>query len=831
MRLVNKIKLLVIFAVLALTSLTMVACGGNVGAGNGANVELDEFTAVVPERYNEYTDENDGTKITVDGVLNDNEWNSQNAWVENVLINGYQHEVTVISRFTEDGVIMAYRVIGDTAYFNPKRTQHNNSGIEMYIANGQATDAYYNQYEIDLFGNSTYSVGVCMKALTVDGYKTVSTYLDVKGRYIDEAGDTVETNDLSNVGYEIEAMLPWSVFGGKTDSILQNVAIIHVATNNAEKRTAYVNMLQVLEGDSYWMTCQSWRRFDKDGYYDKTKSEFSISPYDVGVKATNGGFAITGKGWNKGTSLVGYNEKITSNEFFVSTKLFAPHLAHEVGTDGYNEMLEKVTNQNSKDSGKGTETGLAGIRLMNNGYIIQVSLQKNWDKGVNFRWDYDMFKYTSIKLSASQLEKYMSTGLTIGMYVKDSTVYPFIENGETGDLEAVPSMVKELHSCGIEQLKEFSAKFAYICDAKFENFTLLQGNELNGSVNVVNQTEASANGTVTAAGRIMGDLVVEITPFDGYQIDKLYVNGEDKAMLVDNNKLTLKSYNSNKCVVKATFKSIVGTLVTANVTRKFAYETESYSAVGAALTFTCNDMASEYYEEVYSAAVNELGKISLYIPNGTFAVTSAGYMGFTATVENGAFVGGDIVLLRRLFNDIGNAPHSANYTGEGTADGVTLATTVTDGAQTPLDSLMWRITSLDFSKKIVLTYTFSIDITKTTNCFAEIRYANTTTANGKVSLNQGDWRVNQFRDAPNNKWDYPEIHTDPVNYMLVIEGTSWSLYIVEGSSARLVATWNVETATTCIIFSHGQHTALFSWSNIKAYDNERATTYLGQYGL
>ena len=811
MKLINKIKLIVLFAVMLVASLCIAACSGDKN-----KVDIPDYPSKIEGQHNTYTDLQDGTVVTIDGTITEAEWEKQNKWEETIPISGYDHHIEIWSRFTEEGVVMAYRVTGAPAYYDAGRGNYANSGIEIYIANGKATTAAGNQWEMEFFANGAYHTSKYSKFNGQDGYAGCNAYVDVAGRWLDKNGNTTYVNNPENNGYEDEVMIPWYVLGGKCDSIVFNAAIQYMASATSTSRSGYINMLGVIENDYYWTSCQKWRRFDKDGYYDKSKAEFAMTPYDVGVKAYNDGYAFTEHGWNNGNSQLYYNTPVAAGEDYILTaKLYAPHLAHEEGSDGWNENYAKETNYLPQGQG-GTETAYNGLSATRNGYKIELAFQKGWGSdGVFFRWNGGDWGWTNVKLSSAQLEKYMTVGLNVGMYVKGNVVTPLLEN-DAGELVMLDGgMVKAIDKWATAG--ETKLGIYYQCDTKFDQWKVYAGEGMNGSLTVIDKTAADAHGSVTAVGKMYGTVTINVTPEEGYELASLLVNGVEYAARVENNVVTAK-VTGTKATVKATFRQTINQVITLNVTRKFAYEATDYSADGAEIILT------DAEGNAYTGLVAN-GQVTVKIVDGTYTLTAKGYANATpVTVENGQASLTDVVLLRKLFNDVDKTV-TAKLTGDGTSEtGATLQTTVKENKNEALDDKQWKLEkNIDFSGKVVLIYTLGMGSER--ECYATIE-----TNRSLNTINQGHWNDKTgYYDAPNNDWNVGVKHSEPTTFMAIFEGQSsiQLFYKVDGVWTLLSDFEDKGKGDlTALTFTTGQHSAIITWSDIKVYDGERADEIL-----
>lgn len=810
MKLINKIKLIVLFAVMLVASLCIAACSGDKN-----KVDIPDYPSKIEGQHNTYTDLYDNTVVTVDGTITEAEWAGQNKWEETINISNYDHHIEIWSRFTKEGVVMAYRVTGAPAYYNAGRGNYANSGIEIYIANGKATTAAGNQWEMEFFANGAYHTSKYIDSNGHNGYAGCNSYVDVAGRWLDKNGNTTYVNNPENNGYEDEVMIPWSSLGGKCDSIVFNAAIQYMASETATSRSGYVNMLSVIENDYYWTSCQNWRRFDKDGYYDKSKAEFAMTPYDVGVKAYNDGYAFTEHGWNNGNSQLYYNTPVAAGEDYILTaKLYAPHLAHEEGSEGWNKNYANETNYLPQGQG-GTETAYNGLSAKRNGYKIELAFQKGWGSdGVFFRWNGNDWGWTSVKLSSAQLEKYMTEGLNVGMYVKGNVVTPLLEN-DAGELVMLDGgMVKTIDKWATAG--ETKLGIYYQCDTKFDQWKVYAGEGMNGSLTVIDKTAADAHGSVTAVGKMYGTVTINVTPEEGYELASLLVDGVEYAARVENNVVTAK-VTGTKVTVKATFRTAINQAITLNVTRKFAYEAKAYSADGVEIILT------DAEGNTYTGLVAN-GQVTVKIVDGTYTLTAKGCVNATpVTVENGQASITDVVLLRKLFNDVDETV-TAVLTGDGTSEtGATLQTTVKENVNEALDNKQWKIEkNVDFSGKVVLIYTLGMGSER--ECYATIETNRSTN-----TINQGHWNdTTGYYDAPNNNWTVGVKHSEPTTFMAIFEGqSSIQLYYKVNGVWTLLSNFNDQKGDlTALIFTTGQHSAIITWSDIKVYDGERANEIL-----
>lgn len=812
MKLINKIKLIVLFAVMLVASLCIAACSGN----DNDSVKIHDYPSKIEEQPNTYTDLHDGTVVTIDGTITEAEWEKQNKWEETINISGYDHHIEIWSRFAKEGVVMAYRVTGAPAYYDAGRGNYANSGIEIYIANGKATTAAGNQWEMEFFANGDYHTSKYIKFNGQGNYAGCNAYVDVAGRWLDKNGNTTYVNNPENNGYEDEVMIPWYILGGKCDSIVFNAAIQYMASATSTSRSGYVNMLGKIDGDYYWTSCQSWRRFDKDGYYDKSKAEFAMTPYDVGVKAYNDGYAFTEHGWNNGNSQLYYNTPVAAGEDYILTaKLYAPHLAHEEGSEGWNKNYANETNYLPQGQG-GTETAYNGLSATRNGQKIELAFQKGWGSdGVFFRWNGDAFGWTSVKLSSAQLEKYMTEGLNVGMYVKGNVVTPLLEN-DAGELVMLDGgMTKSVDKWATAGETKLSVY--YQCDTKFDQWKVYTGEAMNSSLTVIDETAADAHGSVTAVGKMYGTVTINVIPEEGYELASLLVDGVEYAARVENNVVTAK-VTGTKVTVKATFRTAINQAITLNVTRKFAYEAKVYSADGVEIILT------DAEGNTYTGLVAN-GQVTVKIVDGTYTLTAKGCVNATpVTVENGQASITDVVLIRKMFNDVDDTV-TAVLAGDGISEtGATLQTTVKENVNKALDNKQWKLEkNIDFSGKVVLIYTLGMGSER--ECYATIETNRSTN-----TINQGHWNdTTGYYDAPNNNWTVNVKHSEPTTFMAIFEGqSSIQLYYKVNGVWTLLSDFEdqFEGDLTALTFTTGQHSAIITWSDIKVYDGERANEIL-----
>ena len=812
MKLINKIKLIVLFAVMLVASLCIAACSGN----DNDSVKIPDYPSKIEEQPNTYTDLHDGTVVTIDGTITEAEWEKQNKWEETINISGYDHHIEIWSRFAKEGVVMAYRVTGAPAYYDAGRGNYANSGIEIYIANGKTTTAAGNQWEMEFFANGDYHTSKYIKFNGQGNYAGCNAYVDVAGRWLDKNGNTTYVNNPENNGYEDEVMIPWYILGGKCDSIVFNAAIQYMASATSTSRSGYVNMLGKIEGDYYWTSCQSWRRFDKDGYYDKSKAEFAMTPYDVGVKAYNDGYAFTEHGWNNGNSQLYYNTPVAAGEDYILTaKLYAPHLAHEEGSEGWNKNYANETNYLPQGQG-GTETAYNGLSATRNGQKIELAFQKGWGSdGVFFRWNGDAFGWTSVKLSSAQLEKYMTEGLNVGMYVKGNVVTPLLEN-DAGELVMLDGgMTKSVDKWATAGETKLSVY--YQCDTKFDQWKVYTGEAMNSSLTVIDETAADAHGSVTAVGKMYGTVTINVIPEEGYELASLLVDGVEYAARVENNVVTAK-VTGTKVTVKATFRTAINQAITLNVTRKFAYEAKVYSADGVEIILT------DAEGNTYTGLVAN-GQVTVKIVDGTYTLTAKGCVNATpVTVENGQASITDVVLIRKMFNDVDDTV-TAVLAGDGISEtGATLQTTVKENVNKALDNKQWKLEkNIDFSGKVVLIYTLGMGSER--ECYATIETNRSTN-----TINQGHWNdTTGYYDAPNNNWTVNVKHSEPTTFMAIFEGqSSIQLYYKVNGVWTLLSDFEdqFEGDLTALTFTTGQHSAIITWSDIKVYDGERANEIL-----
>ena len=140
----SRIKLLLLCLIISIVSFAFACTGGDSGNSGGntpsTDVTLDGYE--YDERdiaYNTYGE------VTVDGKLDDAVWENQIKLNRELVVGGANYAVEMSAYFAEDGVIMYIDVeTNGGVYINKLRSDHYNSGMEVYITSGDKTTPLMN---------------------------------------------------------------------------------------------------------------------------------------------------------------------------------------------------------------------------------------------------------------------------------------------------------------------------------------------------------------------------------------------------------------------------------------------------------------------------------------------------------------------------------------------------------------------------------------------------------------------------------------------------------------------------------------------------------------
>ena len=266
------------------------------------------------ETYNTYSG------ITIDGKVNEDEWANVNAFesveILNPYGNGYEesdavHYVEFATKYSDEGLLMYFKVFGAEPLINVAAHPFYNSGIELYLAPKDASVVNGVAWQIGLLYDGTYIL-TKNKQSSLDGgfaYITHNGYIDIKGE------KTVIEDNLEETGYVIETMFPWELlgFGDKPEWINVDVALQYKTDITSVGRDMWYSIGQNNKENYSLGAPTSWFKFNEDGYCD---GDIPI-PYVV----NNGEEVVNGKVFVIGNINKGAKVEVTPNDGYVIKSL------------------------------------------------------------------------------------------------------------------------------------------------------------------------------------------------------------------------------------------------------------------------------------------------------------------------------------------------------------------------------------------------------------------------------------------------------------------------------------------------------------------------------
>ena len=401
MRFLDKIK----FTLLILLSLSTIFFA--VGCKKPAEQETIYQTPTV--EFEDYTYQptfNTYNEVTLDGKLDDSIWQSQNKLSKKITIDGKVHDVEISTYFAEDGLVAYYKVSGSPVYFEQYRMPDHNSGLIIYLTDGENSKLEQGAWEICLDVGNVHGTKKYIKTASIDyKYNTFYAYMD-KVVVVDG-----EVNTKSSNGYVAEIMFPWEFIttdGNMPKSVSMDAKIVY-CKSNVGNRSALISVASNVIPSYKSTSPKDWMRFSKDGYLgDDTKISYTVNGGDGvqnGQVVVNGTFgksvllttkaddgyaldALTVNGVKYQSPAVTFSPRQVEHlDIQVSFKPISGALRTITVTSGYNGCLYKeipdgtlltLTDSDSKDYVASALDGKVQLTLPNGSYKVSVDgfLQK-----------------------------------------------------------------------------------------------------------------------------------------------------------------------------------------------------------------------------------------------------------------------------------------------------------------------------------------------------------------------------------------------------------------------------------------------------------------------
>lgn len=261
----------ILVLLMALMSLTVVACGGSSSAGTvtgtrqeytGTDVKYDtNWQKAYCDRVG-YTTTGEG--VTVDGVLDDVKWNE----VYGLTYSAYTATVTMKTFFGQDGMYVAYEIKDNNVWQNDLRSLEHNTSAEVLIAPYDANDqvAKFGTLQLRL-GMSPYITILEGNGGTTGAYSWSNREKPVYGGYKVHG----EVNTGRAEGLDLELFVGWDSLGYERDSETGEFNVptkvkMYSQYNYATNDVASSQRLDYIRPYAFYSQPRTWYYFDAKGY-------------------------------------------------------------------------------------------------------------------------------------------------------------------------------------------------------------------------------------------------------------------------------------------------------------------------------------------------------------------------------------------------------------------------------------------------------------------------------------------------------------------------------------------------------------------------------------
>ena len=281
----------------------------NTGNGNATSFAIDNY---VDSSIKQPIKKGD---ITLDGIATEEEWGNKNKFTHTTSIGGQPHDIEASSTFTDDGLIMYFKVSGAPVFFNPGRSEYHNTGVEVYFASSSAKSLYDNAFQMEFFPNGFYNVTKYLKAGKENDPQYFRYY--VPGIINTGSVDGVLNSSDSN-GYTVEFYIPFKSIGINEvpEAMSINAAVIYCTTYEGDQREAWADIGPTSNPGYKFALPSTWWKFDNDGYYDPNAT--IKSTINDGEPIQNGTVTVEGSYNNGGKVVVTPNEGYALKSFTVN---------------------------------------------------------------------------------------------------------------------------------------------------------------------------------------------------------------------------------------------------------------------------------------------------------------------------------------------------------------------------------------------------------------------------------------------------------------------------------------------------------------------------------
>ena len=757
MKLSNKIKVLLLCLVMAVSSLALFACTTDAGEPTvvpGDPLNVKEYEDDYQPDYKTFND------VTVDGFVTEEEWAGQTKFTLSTEIGGILHDIEASSKYTDEGFAIYWKVLGAPAFYNAGRDNHNNSAVEMYVASGNAISANDNAYEIPMLPNGIYGASKYIKAGGANsyGYKMFSAEIFLAGQI-----DGV-LNDPTNNGFIIETVIPWFLLGAskdnKPDYVCIDAAIINV-TSEVGSRNAWYSLASNHRSNYGWTSPQGWYKFSANGYEDDSVYDglFKVNKFTKGIEVTNNDKDITiDNSWNGGMIYADVVEAVTG-DFYQEVKIFKPSL--------YDSSVAQYEEQPFADGKVDVGIGGLNIKTKDGSKDLQVAGHlDNSNSGGKWRVRFQGASWASVALSATQFAKFSDPdeGLRIGMLVIGTTMYGFVEddNGVMQKFSEYDLLKRDPnYAVGSEKFVGVSSRAGCF----FKDYQLYTGDDFDTIPTIINGGEPVVGGSVNVIGNVKHGAVVEATPNSGYDLVSLKINGvEVNSLFYDVPAMSIPKLNIE---VKFAPSTVAKTAITFNVNAGYVGETAT--AFNGRINFSGENSGAGKVVD---------GSITVELADGEYTVVATDCYPTTITVTNGVASVTEINLIKSIFI---NSPY---WTIGADENGYNATTSISDGNVT--NGLEFGV--IDFTDShqygAVIDFTFTGSLSSSSKYFPSFEIIAKDGTRNTVQL--CCWSTNSIIKWYNAGTNHGNIVSGGGNFSvdlrIIISGTTFSIYKKSGST-------------------------------------------------
>ena len=768
--------------------------------GDGSqNIDIAEFPHANEKQYVTYE------SVTVDGIIDSDEWGDIIPLTKEVYPGGVKHTVTTSAKLLEKGVAVYFKVEGAPVYYNFYRSIFDNSGIELYITDGKLGNARNGGWGIQLSAGGVYA---SQKYITFgdnnNGYVTCNLEID-----LDTVVDGI-MNDSEADTYYLEAYIPWDLLGfdEKPATIMMDACVMYT-TEYVGKRSDWVSLAKTFHDDYGWLLPQTWFRFNEDGYYDEEANYglWRVSKYqDAFIVGENGvDITIDSKTdrWNHATLFVMQNGTFNGNTY-QQAKFFAPSVAFpELEAYDKDEKYESQTSALMYER---------GCRIT----VDLVYVYGDWAVRFGSPW----WKRVVLTETQANLLRDGEKGLTIGLMVEGNKATFYVDDGNG---VMTPCITVDLNDAGYDPTAAIKLGIGANCDSVIKDY--LSFNDVKTIPYVVNGGEDLIGGKVVVTG-IGKNAKAVVVPDAGYALDTFTVNGQ----AVDGLIYQAGVMAAPMLDILVTFKQVDGVAVNLNVQYGFGYT--GYSV------YADNSVTFDDGENKYFTVTDSNGCANITLPKGSYTVYGTYLEPITVTIDDKTSY--DINLLKKSFVEFINVSDNQIIASSSAIDGGNIkydGAPGLSGENSSKETRLYMTPYMDFSGPVVVTFNYKLQL----NCknLVGIQFYGDSTDDLNY-FNIGTWNnENLFVKIYNNN---PAIYLDEtivteddvkyskVEFTVMINGQVADLYY-KNSSGNIVyvGTCNKGFDINRIAFRSAVHGGTWEISNIKVFEGDLGQTEYNKF--